>query len=301
MVKMRLLVVTVVGAAALATATGAARAQEIPSPAATATPAADHGSLMDRAYDGRLHVTLAPYLWLPSVKANTQYTVPTLPRHMGGTIQSDVQVGPSDYLSKVNSGALFSFEARQGDATIFGDYLYMNVSADATVVTSISGMRGRVSIPVTFASSARLTESMWELAAGFAVAHGHNADLNIFAGWRQFPIDTTLAYNATIGTKGLIAPSGTFVKKLEAPDVIFGLRGKAFFGVSRFFVPYYIDLGVGPNNQTWQGYSGAGYVFNHGQTLQIAWRSLNYNGLPATSPIQKLTMGGPLVAYTFGP
>jgi hypothetical protein len=83
-------------------------------------------------------------------------------------------------------------------------------------------------------------------------------------------------------------------------DVIFGLRGKAFFGDSRFFVPYYIDLGVGANNQTWQGYGGAGYAFDHGQTLQLAWRSLNYYGLPSNSAVQKLTMGGPVLGYTFG-
>ena len=54
-------------------------------------------------------------------------------------------------------------------------------------------------------------------------------------------------------------------------DVITGLRGKAFFGDGHIFVPYYIDFGTstGVNNQTWEGMTGAGYAFNHGQTVDL--------------------------------
>ncbi len=254
---------------------------------------------MDQAYDGKLHVTLAPYAWLPTVKTNLQYTIPTLPHRPGGIVQSNVQVGPSDYASKINSAAMFAFDARMGAATFFGDYIYSNVSTNATVVSSITGPLGHVSIPVTFTTNARLADSIWELAAGFSIAHGHDADLNAFVGWRQFPTNLTLAYNATIGKRGIINPSGTVVSHQLANDVIFGLRGKAFFGDGRWFVPYYIDAGDGANNQTWEGYTGAGYAFNHGQTILLAYRSLNYYGFPAGSLVQKLTMGGPLLGYTF--
>jgi hypothetical protein len=92
---------------------------------------------------------------------------------------------------------------------------------------------------------------------------------------------------------------GTVVNKQVANDVIFGLRGKAFLGDGHWFVPYYIDAGAGAINQTWQAYTGAGYTFNHGQTFLLAYRSLNYYGFPAGSPVQKLTLGGPLLGYTF--
>jgi hypothetical protein len=78
-----------------------------------------------------------------------------------------------------------------------------------------------------------------------------------------------------------------------------GCGGKAFFGNGHWFVPYYIDLGTGSNNQTWEGYTGAGYTFNHGQAILLSYRSLNYYDFPANSPVHKLTMSGPLVGYTF--
>src|SRR5690348_12113803 len=63
-----------ISAAALAFATGGtiARAEESPpspSPAETAKP-----TFMDRQYDGKLHAMVAPYIWGPSVKLDTEFT-----------------------------------------------------------------------------------------------------------------------------------------------------------------------------------------------------------------------------------
>lgn len=87
-----------------------------------------------------------------------------------------------------------------------------------------------------------------------------------------------------------------------AQDVIFGLRGKAFLGDGHWYVPYYVDLGTGIGqlgNQTWQGYSGAGYAFNHGQSIILLYRDLTYTGFSPISHVQKLSMYGPLLGYTF--
>lgn len=274
-------------------ATTVARAQEA-TPAPEATP-----TLMDRAYDGQLHITAAPYLWGPTVRGNFQFSIPTLPRRPGHTVQSSAQIGPSDYLSKLNSGAMAAFDVRKGPVDVFGDFIYTNVTSDASAFTTISTRGGRVQVPVNVGISARLAARIWEAAAGYTVARGHDADLSIFMGVRQFPVNLTLGYNATIGKRGLIAPSGTIAVATLANDIITGLRGKAFFGDGHFFVPYYIDIGTGNSNQTWEGYTGAGYAFNHGQTLSFDWRSLNYFSFPPISHVQKLTMSGPLLGYTF--
>lgn len=287
---------------ALFGAFGTAGAQEAPggaSPAPLTTPMpADQPTRMDRLYDGDWHVTLAPYVWLPTLKQNVQYSIPTLPHHGGGLIQSSVQVGPSDYLAKINSAAMFSFEARKGALDLFGDYIYTNLSSSASVSSVISGPLGHVRIPVSFTTNSRLAASIAEIAAGFSVAHGHDADLNVFAGWRQFPLHLTLAYSAVIGKKGIINPTGTVAANPMASDVIFGLRGKAFLG-DHWYVPYYVDAGTGMTNQTWQAFTGAGYVANHGQTVLLAYRTLNYTGFPADFAVQRLVMYGPLLGYTF--
>jgi hypothetical protein len=282
---------------AFAATTAVVQAQEnipSPAPAPIASP-----TFMDVQYDGKTHVTVAPYVWGPTVRGNFQYSIPTLPHHPGGILQSSVQVGPSDYVPKLNSALMFAFDARKGEADLFGDVIYLNASTSASNFSTISGPLGKVHIPVTFNTDARLAATIWEAALGFTLAHGHDADLNLFAGVREFPLDLTFSYNAIIGKRGIITPSGTFKSSERTDDVIFGLRGKAFFGDGHWYVPYYGDAGVGANNSTWEAYGGAGYTFNHGQTIFALYRTLNYYNFPADAHVQKLSMGGPLLGYTF--
>lgn len=134
------------------------------------------------------------------------------------------------------------------------------------------------------------------------MARGHDADLSIFLGLRQTPINLSLGYNASItDRRGSFAANGTVVASTQTNDVITGLRGKAFFGDGHIFVPYYIDIGTstGVNNQTWEGMTGAGYAFNHGQSLVFTYRTLNYFSFPPNVAVQKFNMSGPLFGYTF--
>ncbi|HEY4434319.1 MAG TPA: hypothetical protein VGM99_07930 [Candidatus Cybelea sp.] len=285
---------------ALVAATAHAGAQEAtPEPAPAASP-----TLMDREYDGNTHITVAPYIWGPSVNADYQFTVPggrrsLRPPHL---ISGSVQVTPQQYLAKLNSAGMFGLDVRKGDLSLFGDAIYINASASASAFSTIyAGREGRIVIPATFSTDAHLSAAIWEVGAGYTFAHGHDADLNGFIGFRQFPVNVSISYNATIGRRGLIAPSGTITSDELTSDVVVGLRGRAFLGDGHWFFPYYADIGSGItiNNQTWEGMGGAGYEFNHGQTLIATYRALNYNGFPPDKHVQHISMGGPLLGYTF--
>lgn len=277
-----------------------ADAQETPAPA-TPAPAASP-TLMDREYDGNLHIMAAPYVWAPTVGGTFQFTIPKLPRRGGGTRQTSASVAPVNYLPKLNSAAMFAFDARKGGIDLFGDYIYVNATVSATASATLSGRLGQRQVPVSLSTNARLRESIWEAAAGFTVARGHNADLSVIAGLREYPLSLTFDYTATIGTRRPFMRSGSVQTADIAQDVIFGLRGKAFLGDGHWYVPYYVDLGTGIGqlgNQTWQGYSGAGYAFNHGQSIILLYRDLTYTGFSPISHVQKLSMYGPLLGYTF--
>lgn len=297
----KLWVRVLIGAAAWCACAATALAQETPSPASAVTPTP---TLLDQQYDGKTHVTVAPYIWGPTVKGDFQFSIPTLPgRHGHGRklLQSSVQIGPSEYVPKLNSAAMVYFDARNRDIDVFGDVIYLNASTTATIVSTVGGPLGKIQLPVTVNSDARLSLAIWEAAAGFTLAHGDNADVSMFLGVREFPLNLNISYNATIGKRGLIAPSGTATPSDRTNDVIWGIRGRAFFGdQERWYVPYYFDVGSGSNNQTWQAYGGAGYAFPHGQSILALWRALNYNTFPPVSHTQKLSMGGPLLGYSFG-
>jgi hypothetical protein len=281
-------------------ATGVASAQETPAPATPAPVASP--TLMDMEFDGRTHIIAAPYVWAPTVGGSFQFNIPKLPRRQGGVVQGSAQVGPSGYLPKVNSALMFAFDVRKGGIDLFGDYIYLNATVSGSTSATLSGPLGKFHVPVSLSTTARLRESIWEAAAGFTVARGHDANLDLFAGMREYPLSLTFGYNATIGRRRPFTRSGSIQTGDIAQDVIFGLRGKAYFGDSHFFVPYYGDVGTGIGqltNQTWQAYGGAGYAFNHGQTLVVLYRALTYESFAPISHVQKLSMYGPLLGYTF--
>lgn len=294
-----LLAVAFFSAAVLFT-TSAIRAQETEASPAPASPMPTASpTLMDRAYDGQLHVTLAPYIWLPTVRTNLQYTIPTLPSGAGGAVAKNVTVGPSDYLTNFNSAGQFAFNLRLGAAELFGDYNYSNFSSSATFQSTVSGPGGRVKIPATFITNSRLASSIWEIAAGYSLAHSHNADLNLFVGWRETPLTTTLSYTASVGSRRPLTTAGTVKVTPLTNDVIFGFNGRVFAG-DHWYVPYHVDMGSGFNQNTWQAYGGVGYAFPHGQSFVATYRSLNYYNFPSGAAFQKLTINGPLLGYTFG-
>jgi hypothetical protein len=284
-----------------ASAIGVASAQEAqpsPTPAPVAT---EQPTFLDRLYDGNLHIRVTPYIWAPTITTSFKYFIPTLPHRPPGVAvgQSTIQVGPSSYVPKLNSVALIDIDVRKGPVDIFGDAMYVNASTNATFQSTISGPAGRVQIPATLTTNARLAVAVWEAAVGYTVARSHDADLSLFAGIREFPINLTLDYNAKVGERGIIAPSGTVTSSELANDVIVGLRGRAVLG-GHWFIPYYGDVGTGNNNQSWQAFGGAGYVFNHGQSIAAIYRALNYYDFPPNAHAQKLTMAGPLLGYSFG-
>lgn len=276
-----------------------AKAQETPAspaPAATAQP-----TFMDRQYDGQTHVMVAPYIWGPTINANYQFSVPRLDRHRNGVgriVGGSVLVGPSDYLPKLNTAGMLAFDARKGNVDFFGDGIYINASSTATIATQITGVRGHINVPVTFNASAHVTTAIWELAAGYTIAHGHDADLSGFVGVREFPIALDADYNATITKRNIVTPTGTISNTQSTNDVIVGLRGKAFFN-DHFYAAYYGDFGYGTGNQSWQAYGGAGYAFDHGQTIVALYRALDYNSFPSGAYVQKFNLSGPLIGYTF--
>jgi hypothetical protein len=278
----------------LASTLSIASAQEAsPAPEETSQP-----TLIDRQYDGKTHVMVAPYIWGPTVKADYQFPVPRLPRRHSHAISSSVEVGPSDYLPKLNSAAMFALDARNGDFDIFADAIYLNASTSASIVSTLTGPLGR-QIPLTVNADAHLTTAIWEAAGGFSLFHTHYADLSVILGVREFPMTLNATYTATVGKRGIIAPSGSVTTSDYTNDIIWGIKGRAFFNNDRLYVPYYLDYGTGNNNQTWEGYGGGGYVFDHGQTIVALWRALNYNGFPPVAHVQKMSLGGPLLGYTF--
>ncbi|HEX4387716.1 MAG TPA: hypothetical protein VH109_03720 [Steroidobacteraceae bacterium] len=62
-----------------------------------------------------------------------------------------------------------------------------------------------------------------------------------------------------------------------------------------WFVPYYVDLGTGQSEFTWQGITGLGYAFHWGEVIGV-WRYLDYR---FSSHSSSLTLNGPAIGVAF--
>ncbi|HTU80969.1 MAG TPA: hypothetical protein VMF61_02505 [Candidatus Acidoferrales bacterium] len=283
---------------AIAATAAAAFAQEATPDPAEPTPApAQTPTFMDRQYDGKFHISAAPYIWAPTIKTNIQYTIPVTRKV--NKVEGSITVPPVDYVSNINSAGMISFNARQGSVMAFGDFIYVNANASASASSAIVGPLGHLDIPVSISTNTHLSTSVWELGVGTALAHGHDADLNLFVAYRSFPINVNLDYSSMVGMRSVRAPAGSLTDHVDTTDFVFGLQGKAYLGDGHWMIPYYGDIGSGANNQTWEGYGGVGYTFNHGQSLVALYRGLHYYGFPSYSLVQKFDMEGPLIGYSF--
>ena len=62
-------------------------------------------------------------------------------------------------------------------------------------------------------------------------------------------------------------------------------------------MPFYLDVGTGQTQLTWQGATGVGYAFNFGQ-VSAMYRYLDWNAQSA-KPIENLSTDGVQLAVTF--
>ncbi len=94
-----------------------------------------------------------------------------------------------------------------------------------------------------------------------------------------------------------LARTGTLSMTASFWDVIGGVRGRFEIPNSKFFVPYYFDVGTGEAPLTWQAYAGLGYHASWAD-LSLGYRYLDFQN-NGSARVQNLQMGGPILAASF--
>jgi hypothetical protein len=282
--------------------TAAALGQTTPTPAPAATASSSRHTVVSEQYDGKTHMGFTPYVWLPTVNGTFGYNTPRLPRAggiPGEAATLNLQVGPNSYLTHINFAFMGYFEVRKNDVAAFTDYIHLNVSNGASYVTSVSGPKGNLVVPIDLGTTGRLTSSIWEAGGALTLAHSDDASIEFLTAWRQVTLNGTLNWNINVGKNSVIARTGTALRRDNIGDVVFGLRGKIAIGNGGWYLPYYTDVGAGaPSNATWQAYGGIGKATKNGAFL-LGFRELNYDFGTGASFVQKIRFGGPLLGYTF--
>jgi len=230
------------------------------------------------ADDGRWHFTLTPYLWLPNVNGSADVTARGLRGADGqdlGQVGLSSEIGPNDYLSNLQMALMLIGEARKGPWSVFTDVMYVDFGNEKTHLKRVTGPLGVLSTEISREAKTDLSSTVWTLAAGYTIVRDPSWNLDLFAGFRYLTMSSDL--NVSVQDEnGRYLRDNKISMDQDVWDGIVGARGEVRFSDSRWFMPYYVDVGTGSSNWTWQAILGAGYRFDWGD-VTLALRSLSYD------------------------
>jgi hypothetical protein len=255
-------------------------------------------SLAAESSEDEWQFELTPYLWLPTISADLNYSPPP-----GGDGGPSIDAGPSDWLDLLNGAALINGSARKGRFSINGDLIFLGLESDNDQVV---GVRESVRVPVdaslNLATETRFDGTVWTLAAGYTVSQSNSSVVEIIGGVRYLEVDIRASWNLSLditspGGEVILPAQGGIEDKAEFWDGILGVRGQASLGNGRWSALYYLDAGAGSSKLTWQLLGGVSYRYGWGD-LMLIYRHLDY-GEDSDKLLENLTLSGPAFGARF--
>lgn len=225
-------------------------------------------------FDGDWHFGVTPYLWLPNVNANLDHYIPRLQTH-----RLQTEIGPNSYLENLKFGLLVTGEVRKGPWSAFTDLIYLDFGNQDTMVRDIMGPHGRELLGLGAQAQTDLSSTVWTLAGAYTVVRKPAFHLDVLLGFRYLGLDTDLKWTfvreSALPELDLIR-AGSRSENKENWDAIAGVKGQIAFTGTPWFMPYYLDIGTGDSDLTWQALLGVAYRFDWGN-VSLSIRSLSYD------------------------
>jgi len=232
------------------------------------------------------------YGYFPSVGGETSFPVKT-----GG---GSVDISASDVIDSIDFVFMGTFDVHNGRWGAFTDVMYLDLggSKSASRDFTIGGLQ----IPAN--TTANLGWDMkgviWTLAGQYRVAGGAGLTMDLLAGARLVDLEQEASWDIT-GSLGPLAPparTGRGEAEVSQWDGIVGLKGRYTFAEApKWSLPFYVDVGTGESDLTWQVVAGVSYAFSWGE-LGAGWRYLEYD-MKSGRPIKDLNFSGAMVGATF--
>ena len=245
---------------------------------------------------------VTPYIWLPTISADLRANGPR-----GGTVSTSISAGIGDYISTINAALQLGAEARYNRFTVLTDLIYGNNSLTSSVshLSSVNLGPGPIDIPRSqqLSSGTRASMTIWSLAGGYTLLQGDWGNLDGIVGFRMLSLGATTNYllSADIfGPNRTLALSRTGSLDVDQTyfNAIGGVTGRINIPNSKFYLPYYFDVGGGGLPLTWQAYAGFAYSVASWADLSVGYRNLTFqNG--GNTGLHKLSYRGAIIAANF--
>ena len=241
---------------------------------------------------GKWEFAATIYGWVPTIDGKVNYA--------GDSRNSDIHVNEGNVLSHLKMTFQGALDAHNGRWGIFNDLVYVDLGGSKSQTRNFSV--GGIGIPSTATTDLSLDFKglVWTVAGEYRVASDPAWTVDLLAGARLLQVKPTLGYSITgdLGPISLPGRNGTKQVDESLWDGVVGIKGRYAFGDDRkWFVPFYLDVGTGQTQLTWQGAAGVGYAFHWGEVVAM-YRYLDWNA-KSGKPIEDLNLGGAMIGVTF--
>ncbi|MCW3474772.1 hypothetical protein [Limobrevibacterium gyesilva] len=245
---------------------------------------------------------VTPYVWLPSLSAKLNYNTPR-----AGSVTTTISAGPGDYLSKLNFALMGGAEARHDRFIIMTDLVYANASLTTSNshFASFNPGSGPIFIPreQQLDTGSRLAATVWSVAGGYTLLQGGWGNVDAVVGMRMLVVGDTTNYTLT---NDIFLPNRTIglsrTGSLNLNDVnvegVGGVKGRINIPNSRFYVPFYADVGGGGLPLTWQVYASIAYRAANWVDLSAGYRYLAFE-TGGNKGVHNLDLGGAILVANF--
>jgi hypothetical protein len=217
---------------------------------------------------------LVIYGWLPDVSGDLKYTP--------SDGDDDINVDASKIIDNLKMTFMGSFEARKGKWSGFTDVTYLNLSGSESKSVPIGG-------GMTADASLDLKAWVWTLGGAYTAWRKEKSYLDLLAGARILSMDTEVALTG-------LPRDRQQSEDINLWDGIVGAKGSLALN-DRWFLPYYLDVGTGNSDLTWQAAVGIGHAFKWGD-IRLKYRHLEYDQ-DSDKLLQDVAFGGPQLGVGF--
>jgi hypothetical protein len=203
----------------------------------------------------------------------------------------------SDLIDHLKMAFMGAFDARRGAWGLFTDVLYLDIGRRNTNIHDFT--IGGIGIPAATTSDVSIDMKSWIVNAvgEYRLLGQGQSTLDVVAGLRYLYIKERLEWNFTgsIGSLPEAARTGNAELADNIVDAIVGVKGRVQ-GDGGWSMPYYLDVGTGGSQFTWQGATGLAYQFHWGE-INFLYRYIDFQ--IHSSRLLNLTVAGPLLGATF--
>jgi len=236
--------------------------------------------------------TATLYGWVPAIDQTVNF-----PGDRGST---DIHVSMSDVLSALKMTFQGSFDAHNGRWGIFNDLFYADLGGAKSRTRDFSV--GNIGLPASTETdlSLDIKTLIWTVAGEYRVGSDPAWTLDLLAGARMAQMKPTLGYSITgdLGSILILDREGSKQVDESVWDGIVGVKGRYTFGEGRkWYAPFYVDVGTGQSQLTWQIAGGIGYSYDWGSVFAM-WRYLDYN-FKSGKKLDDFSLNGPMVGVAF--